>query len=73
MRIWLRTWLRVGAWIAVLGSLLWLLAERQISAAALLRSAAWGIVVWVGCGLIWIGLEYGQEREDAHAVSEWRS
>jgi hypothetical protein len=73
MRIWLRTWLRVAAGIAVVGSLLWLLAERQISAAALWRSAVWGFAVWVGCGLIWIGLQYGQEREDAHAGSEWRS
>ena len=71
--MWLRTWLRVGAGIAVLGRLLWLLAERQISSAALLRSAVGGLVVWVGCGLIWIGLEFGQDREDAHAVSEWRS
>jgi len=37
------------------------------------RPSIWGLVVWVGCGLIWIGLEYGQEREDAHEVSEWRS
>lgn len=73
MRMWLRTWFRVGAGIAVLGSLLWLLAERQISSAAPSRSAVWALVVWVGCSPVWIGLEYGQDREDAHAVSEWRS
>jgi len=50
MRMWLRTWLRVGAGIAVLGSLLWLLAERQISSAALLRSAVWGLDAWRRAG-----------------------
>jgi len=66
MGLWLREWLRVGAGIALLGCLLWLLAERDVGLLALLRSAAWGLVVWVGCGLIWIGLQYGQEREDVH-------
>jgi len=66
MGLWLREWLSVGAAIALLGGLLWLLAERDIGLPALLRSAAWGLVVWVGCGLIWIGLQYGQGREAAH-------
>jgi hypothetical protein len=57
-------WLRVGAAIALLGGLLGLLAERDVGLPALLRSAAWGLVVWVGCGLIWIGLQYGQGHED---------
>jgi hypothetical protein len=30
-----------------------------------LQSAAWGLVVWVGCGVIWLGLEYAQGYEDA--------
>ena len=64
MGLWLREWLAVGAAIALLGGLLWLLAERDVGLPALLRSAAWGLVVWVGCGLIWIGLQYGQGRED---------
>ena len=71
MESWFRDWLRVGAVIAVLGSLLWLLAERDVGLPALLRSAAWGLVVWVGCGLIWIGLQYGQGRADAR--EQWRS
>ena len=66
MGLWLREWLRVGTAIALLGGLLWLLAERDVGLVALLRSAAWGLVVWVGCGLIWIGLQYGQGREDVH-------
>lgn len=60
-------WLRVGAAIALLGGLLWLLAEHDVGLPALLRSAAWGLVVWVGCGLIWIGLAYGQGLEDTRA------
>ena len=66
MGLWLRERLRVGTAIALLGGLLWLLAQRDVGLAALLRSAAWGLVVWVGCGLIWIGLQYGQGREDVH-------
>ena len=66
MGLWLREWLRVGTAIALLGGLLWLLDEHDVGLAALLRSAAWGLVVWVGCGLIWIGLQYGQGREDVH-------
>ena len=50
--MWLREWLRVGTAIALLGGLLWLLDEHDVGLAALLRSAAWGLVVWVGCGLI---------------------
>ena len=71
MGLWLREWLRVGALIAVLGSLLWLLAEGDVGLPALLRSAAWGLVVWVGCGLIWLGLQYGQAHADAR--ERWRS
>ena len=55
----------MGAPVAVVGGLLWLLAEADVGLPALLRSAAWGLVVWVGCGVIWLGLEYGQEHEDA--------
>jgi hypothetical protein len=43
---------------------LWLLAERDVSLPALLRSAVWGLVVWVWGGLVWIALQYGQGRED---------
>jgi hypothetical protein len=71
MGMWFRQWLRVGVVIAFLGSLLWLLAERDVGLPALLRSAAWGLVVWVGCGLIWLGLQYGQGHADARA--QWRS
>src|SRR6266404_7884835 len=35
-------WLRVGAAMACLGSVLWLLAERAVDLPAVLRSAAWG-------------------------------
>ena len=70
MRIWLRGWLRVGTAIALLGGLLWLVAEGDVGLPALLRSAVWGFVVWVGCGLIWIVVEYGQRHEDAR---EWWS
>jgi hypothetical protein len=55
----------VGTAIALLGGLLWLLAEGDVGLPALLRSAAWGLAAWLGCGLIWIGLEYGQGYEDA--------
>ena len=34
MGMWFREWLRVGAVMALLGSLLWLLAERDVTAAA---------------------------------------
>src|SRR5258705_3837125 len=70
MGMWFREWLRVGAVIACLGSLLWLLAERDVGLPALLRSAAWGLVVWIGCGLIWLGLQYGQGHADARG--QWR-
>jgi hypothetical protein len=65
MGIWLREWLRVGTAIALLGGLLWLVAEGDVGLPALLRSAVCGLVVWVGCGLIWIVVEYGQRHEDA--------
>ena len=64
MRSWLSEWLRVAAVVALLGSVLWLLAERDVSLPALLRSAVWGLVVWVWGGLVWIALRYGQGRED---------
>jgi hypothetical protein len=64
MGFWLRGWLKVGTAIAIVGGLLWLLAEGNIGPAALLRSVAWGFVVWVGCGLIWLGLERAQRYED---------
>jgi hypothetical protein len=59
-----RGWLRVGTAIAILGGLLWLVAEGDVGLPALLRSTAWGFVVWVGCGLIWIRLEHAQRYED---------
>jgi len=64
MRSWLSEWLRVVAVVALLGSVLWLLTERDVSLPALLRSAVWGLVVWVWGGLVWIALQYGQGRED---------
>ena len=64
MRLRLTGWLVMGTSIALLGGLLWLLAEGDVGLPALLRSAAWGLVVWVGCGVIWLGLEYGQAHED---------
>jgi hypothetical protein len=64
MGIWLKGWLRVGSAIALLGGLLWLVAEGNVGLPALLRSAVWGLVVWVGCGLIWIVVEYGQRHEE---------
>ncbi len=64
-------WLRVEAAMAFLGSVLWLLAERAVDLPAVLRSAAWGLVVWIGCGLIWLGLQYGQGHADAR--TQWRS
>jgi hypothetical protein len=70
MGTWFREWVKVGAAIAFLGSLLWLLAERDVGLPALLRSAAWGLVVWIGCGLIWLGLQYGQGHADARG--QWR-
>jgi hypothetical protein len=65
VKLQLRGWIRMGAPVALVGGLLWLLAEADVGLPALLRSAAWGLVVWVGCGVIWLGLEYGQEHEDA--------
>src|SRR5258705_5112354 len=56
MRLWRREWLRVGPVIAIAGGLLWLLAEGNIGQAALLRSTVWAVVVWVACGLVWMGL-----------------
>jgi hypothetical protein len=70
MRVRLREWLRVAAAIALLGGVLWLLIEREVGPAALLRSAVWGLAVWVACGLIWVGLEYGQGHEDARVARE---
>jgi hypothetical protein len=55
--MWLRRWLWVGGGISLLGGLLWLLVEHDLGLHALVRSAGWAIVVWVGCGLIWIGLQ----------------
>jgi len=65
MRLRVRRWLGMATPIALLGGLLWLLAEGDIGLPALLRSAAWGLVVWVGSSVIWLGLEYGQGHEDA--------
>lgn len=73
MRVWLWRWLRVGTGIALFGGLLWLTVERELSSDALLRSAVWGLVVWVGCGLMWIGLEYAQAREERRILSHGRS
>jgi hypothetical protein len=70
MRVRLREWLRVGAAVALLGGVLWLLIEREVGPAALLRSAVWGLAVWVGSGLAWVGLEYGQGYEDARVTRE---
>ena len=63
MRFWLREWLRVGAVIAIVGGLLWLLVERHVGPLALLRSGLWALVVWGVGGLVWIGLQYGQWHE----------
>jgi hypothetical protein len=71
--MWFKEWLRVGAVIACFGSLLWLLVERDVGLPALLRSAAWGLVVWIGCGLIWLGLQFGQGHQDAREQSRSRN
>ena len=60
MRFWFREWLRVGAVISIAGGLLWLLLERDVSQAALLRSTLWALVVWVVSTVGWVGLQYGQ-------------
>ncbi len=60
MRLWLREWLRVGPAVAIPGGLLWLLAEGDLDQGALLRSALWALVVWLACGLVWMGLQYGR-------------
>ncbi len=60
MRLWLKEWLPVGAVIAIAGGLLWLLVERNVGWAALLRSTLWALVVWAVSGVVWIGLQYGQ-------------
>lgn len=65
MGMWLRGWLTVGTAIALLGGLLWLVAEGDVGLPALLRSAGVGLLVWLVCGLIWVGMEYGQRYEDA--------
>ena len=71
--MWLRRWLWVGGGISLLGGLLWLLVEHDLGLHALVRSAGWAIVVWVECGLIWIGLQYGQEYEESRAYLRIRS
>src|SRR5216683_6392053 len=71
--MWLRRWFWVGGGISLLGGLLWLLVEHDLGLHALVRSAGWAIVVWVGCGLIWIGLQYGQEYEESPAYLRLRS
>jgi hypothetical protein len=63
VRFWLEEGLRIGAVIAIAGGLLWLLVERDVGRAALLRSTAWALVVWAVCGVVWIGLQYGQWHE----------
>ena len=63
MRLWLKEWLPVGAVIAIAGGLLWLLVERDVGRAALLRSTLWALVVWAVSGVVWIGLQYGQWHE----------
>ena len=63
MRLWLKEWLRIGAVIAIAAGLLWLLVERDVGRAALLRSTAWALVVWAVCGVVRIGLQYGQWHE----------
>jgi hypothetical protein len=61
MRVWFWRWLRVGTGIALLGGLLWLTVECELSSDALLRSAVWG--------LMWIGLEYAQAHEERRMLS----
>jgi hypothetical protein len=63
VRLWLKEWLPVGAVIAIAGGLLWLLVERDVGRAALLRSTLWALVVWAVSGVVWIGLQYAQWRE----------
>jgi len=63
MRFWFREWLRVGAVISIAGGLLWLLMERDVGQAALLRSTLWALVVWVVSTVVWVGLQYGQWHE----------
>jgi hypothetical protein len=73
MGMWLRGWLTVGTAIALLGGLLWLVAEGNVGMPALLRSVATGFLVWVVCGLIWLGVEYGQRYEDEREHRRWSS
>ena len=35
----------------------------DVGRAALLRSTVWALVVWAVCGVVWIGLQYGQWHE----------
>ena len=70
MGLWLREWLRVGTAIALVGGLLWLLAERDVGLAALLRSAAWGLVLCgSGAGLSGSGCSTARGREDVREQS----
>ncbi len=68
MGLWFREWLKVGTAVALLGGLLWLVLKQDVGLPALLKSAAWGVVVWIAGGLIWIGLRYDDRRE---AAREW--
>jgi len=71
MRVWLKKWLKVGTIIALTEGALWLLAERNLGVSALLRSAEWAIIVWLACGLMWIGLQYGQAYEERREQLRW--
>ncbi len=63
MRLWFKEWLRVGAVISFAAGLLWLLVERDVGQAALLRSTLWALVVGMVSSVVWIGLQYGQWHE----------
>ena len=59
MGLWLRGWLTVGTAVALLGGLLWLGRGRDRTTRVVAERGV-GIRGVVGCGVIWLGLEYAQ-------------
>jgi hypothetical protein len=68
--VWMiRPGLVTGAIFSLGACLLWLLIEQDLSAGALLRSAAWGFIAWPVYVILWVAVCHGEEFENSQALA----
>jgi hypothetical protein len=68
--VWMiRPGLVTGAIFSLGACLLWLLIEQDLSAGALLRSAAWGFIAWPVYVMLWVAVCHGEEFENSRALA----